>query len=354
MSADFVVFDPSTQYVPSMMHAKQQTKSNSGGHVHQTNNVMQPMGSATKLLFYALGIFVCYFYYGLLQEKITKSVYGPNEEKFTYAQSLLLFSCIMNVIFAKMMLVTFLKEGVDTTRRAYYMISAFTYFGAMLASTMSLEYVSYATQVVGKSCKPIPVMILGVLVGRKRYTFSKYVAILIVVVGVGLFMYKDKNNIKASQSTFGTGELFLLLSLTLDGLTGAVQDRMKAEHKTKSGNMMLMTNLWSLLYLVAAQLMTHELWAFLAFVQRFPYLLYNVLLFSLAGALGQTFIFRTVSEFGPLSCSVVTTTRKFFTVLGSVIIFSNPLSNRQWLGVVLVFTGLLFDTYLSKTKKTAV
>lgn len=310
-----------------------------------------PMGSSVKLLFYALGIFVCYFYYGILQEEITKTQYGPKKEKFVYAQSLLFFSCIMNAVFAKIMLSTFLKQGVDTTRRSYYVISAMTYLGAMLASTISLQFVNYTTQVVGKSCKPIPVMVLGVLIGGKRYSLSKYLSILVVVLGVGLFIYKDGKSSQASSSITGTGELLLLVSLILDGLTGAVQEWMKSDYQTKSGHMMLMTNLWSTLYLLFAQLFTQEVWAFLAFLQRYPSLFLDILLFALTGALGQTLIFRTVSEYGPLPCSVVTTTRKFFTVLGSVIIFNNPLATRQWIGVVLVFTGLMADAYFGKTSK---
>lgn len=310
-----------------------------------------PMGSSVKLLFYALGIFVCYFYYGVLQEEITKTQYGPKKEKFVYAQSLLFFSCIMNVLFAKIMLSTFLKQGVDTTRRSYYVISAMTYLGAMLASTISLQFVNYTTQVVGKSCKPIPVMLLGVLIGGKRYSLSKYLSILVVVLGVGLFIYKDGKSSQASSSITGTGELLLMLSLTLDGITGAVQEWMKSDYQTKSGHMMLMTNLWSTVYLLFGQLFTQEVWAFLAFLQRYPRLFLDILLFALTGALGQTLIFRTVSEYGPLPCSVVTTTRKFFTVLGSVIIFNNPMATRQWIGVVLVFTGLMADAYFGKTSK---
>ena len=34
------------------------------------------------------------------------------------------------------------------------------------------------------------------------------------------------------------GEILLLISLTCDGVTGAVQERMKAEYGTKSGHMM--------------------------------------------------------------------------------------------------------------------
>lgn len=60
----------------------------------------------------------------------------------------------------------------------------------------------------------------------------------------------------------------------------------------------------------------------------------------------QFFIFLMVSEFGPLPCSVVTTTRKFFTVLGSVILFGNTLLPRQWFGTVFVFLGKNTDLYL--------
>ena len=91
-------------------------------------------------------------------------------------------------------------------------------------------------QVVGKSCKPIPVMLLGVLIGRKRYPILKYFFVFLIVLGVAMFMYKDKavktpeegDKAKADEifdiwSYIGIGELLLLLSLTCDGLTGAVQ-----------------------------------------------------------------------------------------------------------------------------------
>ena len=49
--------------------------------------------------------------------------------------------------------------------------------------------------------------------------------------------------------------LLQLASLTLDGLTGASQDRMRAEHKTKAHRMMLAVNFWSMLYLAAGRCM---------------------------------------------------------------------------------------------------
>lgn len=65
----------------------------------------------------------------------------------------------------------------------------------------------------------------------------------------------------------------------------------------------------------------------------------------------QNFIFITVTTFGPLTTSIVTTTRKFFTILASVLFYGNALVLRQWLGVVLVFLGLGLDSIFGKTRK---
>lgn len=56
----------------------------------------------------AIGIFVSYFYYGILQEKVTRSKYGDHRnedgthgEKFTFALTLVGIQCLWNWIFAK-------------------------------------------------------------------------------------------------------------------------------------------------------------------------------------------------------------------------------------------------------------
>jgi len=65
----------------------------------------------------------------------------------------------------------------------------------------------------------------------------------------------------------------------------------------------------------------------------------------------QNFIFLTVTYFGPLTCSIFTTTRKFFTILGSVLIFRHPLTTLQWTGTLLVFAGLSLDSAFGKASK---
>lgn len=309
------------------------------------------MEKHVKLFIFAGGIFVCYFYYGILQERITRGVYGEDKEKFTCILALVFVQCVVNCLYANILLRTIMKQGENTTLTFYYWSSALTYLLAMVCSNMSLQWVNYPTQVIGKSGKPIPVMILGVLIGKKKYPIQKYLFVLLVVIGVALFMFKDgKASTNDSGPTIGIGETLLLLSLTMDGVTGAIQERMRAEYKTKSLHMMSSVNKWSVAFLGIAIAYTGEIIDFIQFVQRHPGIIWQLVSFSVASAQGQLFIFLMVEHFGPLPCSIVTTTRKFFTVFASIILFGNSLSTRQWIATVVVFTGLLLDAVYGKNK----
>ena len=68
-----------------------------------------------------------------------------------------------------------------------------------------------------------------------------------------------------------------------------------------------------------------------------------LLQFNLSASLGQVFIFLTVHHFSPLTCTTITTTRKFFTILLSVYKFGHVLGAVQWLSVALVFAGLYLE-----------
>lgn len=217
----------------------------------------------------------------------------------------------------------------------------------MVSSNMALRWVAYPTQVVAKAAKPIPVMILGVLIGRKSYSVQKYFFTFIIVLGVVLFMYKEGKANPNSENA-GLGEILLFLSLSMDGLTGAIQERMRASSRPTAQHMMLAMNGWSSLMLGGAIIVTGEGKEFLAFAVKHPELFTHLILLGVAGAFGQLFIFMMVAAYGPLPCSIVTTTRKFFTVLFSVLFFGNLLSGRQWLGTLLVFTGLFADMLFGK------
>ena len=73
--------------------------------------------------------------------------------------------------------------------------------------------------------------------------------------------------------------------------------------------------------------------------------------FGLMSAMGQFFIFFLVRSFSALTLVTVTTTRKFFTVLASIVWFKHTLTMGQWGSVALVFFGLGWEEtskYLQK------
>jgi UDP-galactose transporter B1 len=66
------------------------------------------------------------------------------------------------------------------------------------------------------------------------------------------------------------------------------------------------------------------------------------------------FIFLAMDGFGSLTLVTITTTRKFFTVLGSIIIYKHSVSAGQIVGMVMVFGGLAWKEVshaMSKEKK---
>lgn len=220
----------------------------------------------------------------------------------------------------------------------------------MVSSNWALKWVPYPMQVVGKSAKPIPVMLLGVLVGRKSYSLQRYLFVLIIVVGVVLFMFQ-KDKAADADHVFGLGEILLLISLLCDGLTAAVQERMRRSYSPSAKHMMYHMNAWSSCILIVAVTASGEAQSFVPFAQRNPDVLWRIALMALTGSMGQLFIFIMVSSFGPLPCSIATTTRKFFTVLFSVLWFQNPLTALQWGGAALVFVGLFADAIFGKNRR---
>lgn len=53
-------------------------------------------------------------------------------------------------------------------------------------------------------------MLLGVLLAKKRYPAAKFGCVLLIVIGVALFMYKENKASESKEFSFGYGELLLV------------------------------------------------------------------------------------------------------------------------------------------------
>lgn len=248
----------------------------------------------------------------------------------------------------------------------------------------SLAHVDYLTFVLAKSCKLLPVMALHVTLFRTRYPLYKYCVVLAVTLGVALFtLYHPSTASKKSKhSTSGRtvyGLALLGINLLFDGLTNTVQDHIfksPARYGKFSGpQMMVAQNLISTAltigYLLLAPYVptdnvitshflnisdptaTHELSLALSFLRRHPRALYDVLGFCACGAIGQVFIYYTLSKFSSLLLVTVTVTRKMLTMVLSVVWFGKRLTMGQWAGVGLVFGGIGAEAVVTRSEKIA-
>lgn len=126
---------------------------------------------------------------------------------------------------------------------------------------------------------------------------------------------------------------------------------MRAATKPSAMNFMFSINMYSAIFLVIGSVVTGEISGFYEFASKYPDVYLKIGSAAIVGSFGQIFIFMMISEFGPLPCSIVTTTRKFFTVLISVMFMpGNSLSNRQIIATVIVFAALFADAFWGKKK----
>jgi UDP-galactose transporter B1 len=310
------------------------------------------MAKEVEMLVGVSGIYVFYLLYGIVQERVTTTPFGPNGERFDFMFFLVCLQCILNALFALIVLgfnrlwtKQAPKDKVPFTEYAWISL---TYVLAMLCSNSSLQFVDYPTQVLGKSCKPIPVMLMGALVYGRSYNWRKWMCVLLITAGIALFMFKSKGGAVADDVTpWGVmwGYALLLASLAFDGLTGPAQERLYEKYNPKPTfvHVMFYSNVWAVLYMGAGVLVTGETVPATLFTIRHPEIVWYIFLFGVCSGLGQFFIYYTLQHFGSLVLTVATTTRKFFTILASVLWFGHALSLTKWFAVGLVFAGLSIE-----------
>lgn len=121
---------------------------------------------------------------------------------------------------------------------------------------------------------------------------------------------------------------------------------MRHDHKPTSFEMMYYLNGFSILPLllltIGASILYRPEPVYL-YLLAHPSKFTHILEYGIASAIGQIFIFRAMITFGTLTLSVITTTRKFFTVFLSILLFKHVLSAGQWACVALVLAGSTLD-----------
>lgn len=300
---------------------------------------------AVKLLIGAGGIYAAFLYYGTLQEDVFHYK-AADGSKFTQAWFLQALEALANVIVGAIGLTV--TGGTKGLPLNLFALSGGTQVCAKAFTSLALaQGVSFPVVTLAKSGKMVPVMIGSLLFGGAKYTLREYASVLAIILGTTIVSMGNKKSSGKASSTLGIA--FVVLSLACDGIVGGMQSRLKAESKqrgvvAKPYDMMFWTNLFMMLTAtVFAIALNNEAAAGIRFCLKNPVIMEKIVKFALCSAVGQSFIFYTISNFDPLVCTTVTTTRKVFSVLLSIFLNGHAMSKEGWFGITLASAGILSE-----------
>eukprot|EP00922_Rhytidocystis_sp_ex-Travisia-forbesii_P035989 GHVS01053398.1.p1 GENE.GHVS01053398.1~~GHVS01053398.1.p1 ORF type:complete len:522 (-),score=70.41 GHVS01053398.1:490-2055(-) len=272
--------------------------------------------------------------------------------------------------------------------RRELLLTSISYVLAMVATNYALTHVNYPTQVMVKSAKMVPVVVGGFMVFSKTYPWYDYVSVVLVTTAIGIFNFlgssksrtsstspsphiptgvtddvPDADDVPSSSPTLvssaprsdaGTtswGLVLLCVSLVCDGLTGPRLDKINGKYKQlSSAQIMCFVNIYAVLIAGVCMLLFEGIGG-IAYALTTPSTFYLFCIFCFSATMGQFCIFFGLRIFGSLYLTFITTTRKFFTVIFSVLWFEHHMTNTQWLCMFLVFSSLTLQSCFSKSDK---
>ncbi|CAD1811243.1 UAA transporter family protein [Candida parapsilosis] len=327
---------------------------------------MKKEGSALSLAICVLGLYSTFLTWSVLQERINTTPYGDNE----YFRAPL----IINIVQAFLASIVGLFYTAVTSKSSPF--DVFTQNGkqgwqvfkslvlisicSSVASPIgykSLAHLDYLAYLLAKSCKLIPVMLVHFILYKTRFPMFKYIVASLVTLGVTIFtLAHSKESRKVNDGNTALGLAYLIGSMLLDGLTNSTQDQLfkiSLKRKFTGANLMCVLNLFIFVlttaYLVLFQ--KSEISEAYQFIQRYPQLLYDIVIFAGCGAIGQVFIFIILEHFDSIVLITATVTRKMLSMMLSVVLFGHHLNIKQWIGVVLVFGGIGFEAFTKFQQK---
>ena len=306
-----------------------------------------------KMCWCIFGIIGCLLLYGVLQERIMVESFGDGE-RFKYSLFLVMCNRLTTMCIAIMGCLIYGEGLLPIAPLWNYAAVSLSNVVATFCQYEALKYVAFPVQTLAKCAKMIPVMIWGTLITGKSYKLKDYLVALLVTAGCTLFILTGSVKSKASaHMDIGAAGLFgcmlMLGYLGFDGFTSTFQDRMFKGYNMTIYNQILYVTLCSSALSMAGLVSSGQMNGALSFVSRHPICLQYIMALSVASTIGQVFISYTIRCYGALLFATVMTTRQFLSILLSSLLFLHPLTQGQWVAVVLVFSALAVKTLSGKS-----
>jgi len=316
--------------------------------------------SPVKLAISVGGIYTSYIYFGLIMEKLFNTDYsGQNRpvgtyDRFNFGFATSLFQNLFSFLLAAGVNRFYYKQTESKMDLKSELIIGGCSFGSVFMASQALAYVPFPVQAIMKSSKIISILLVSLLLGFKsQHTKSQYLCGFIITLGIVIFNFTEGKHKGGNDEINIIGILAILVSLFCDGFLGTTQGEIKKKCNPNQWDQMESLNKWAGLICLTMANLTFQMGGFIKFIIEHPLVIKDLVLLAVLGTFGQIFIFYTIANFSPLILSIITTTRKFFTVLASIVIYHHQVSMIQWMAIGLVFAGVFFEMLSGKPKHDA-
>eukprot|EP01035_Chromulina_nebulosa_P021057 gene21057-27286_t len=300
-----------------------------------------------KLFLCFVGLQLSYVTWGVVQEQLMTKEYSLGRFKSAafcvFMNRFLALFVALAIVFGKRLAQS---RPLKEAPYYYYAPSSLSNSISSWAQYEALKYVSFPTQVLSKSCKIIPVMLVGMLVNRKSYPSSEYLEAVLITFGVAMFTFSEKSsNGRSSHEDTLFGVILLATYLLSDSFTSQWQSRVYKQFGVDQYQMMLGVNVWSIVLTAASLFQSGEGMSSLAFILADSSAMFHIIILSITSATGQLFIFYTIKEFGPVVFTIIMTTRQIFSLFLSCLLFAHSMRLLSWIGSLLVFAVVFNRIY---------
>ncbi|XP_074273197.1 UDP-galactose/UDP-glucose transporter 2-like [Silene latifolia] len=276
------------------------------------------------------------FFFGYLVNGICEE-YVYNRLKFSYGWY---FTFIQGFVYLALIYLNgFTTKQMVNPWKTYVKLSA-VLMGSHGLTKGSLAWLNYPAQIMFKSTKVLPVMIMGAFIPglRRKYPPHEYISAILLVVGLILFTLADA---QTSPNFSIVGVIMITGALVMDSFLGNVQEAIFTMNpETTQMEMLFCSTVVGLPMLIPPMVLTGELFRAWTSCSQHPYV-YGVLVFeAMATFIGQVSVLSLIALFGAATTAMVTTARKAVTLLLSYLIFTKPLTEQHGTGLILIGMGI--------------
>lgn len=224
----------------------------------------------------------------------------------------------------------------------------------------ALKYVSFPVQVLSKGFKMVPTMLMNRILMGKNSRNEEWLFALSISFGMTIFLFNEQReskhhpeSLEYSNVSLFSGLLILILYLTFDSFTSNWQQSLFDKHRSLTSiHMMAAVNLYSILFTLTSLIQQSDFIPAINVLFANPILLRDCIILSICSAIGQLFIFHTISTFGAIVFSLIMTLRQAFAILLSCIIYSHHISLFGIIGISIIFASLFAKSYLKFIEKS--